>query len=139
MTVNGARVVAPDSPLPSYFNTPSDPWSVIASGWNAGNPSTAGTSGCFICLRLYGKATDVADARQQPYKYYPQPYLQGYVHDSESPGHLAVDDPNWYTNVVAKWQAVDCPVGNTKIYFESLNSQTAGFTKLLCASPARIL
>jgi len=130
ITTMGARVSSPNSSLPSVFNSPADPWTIMASGWQAGNPSGAGTGGCFICLRLYAPATAQANAVSSPRKYYPQPYLQAYVHDSESSGVLAVDDPAWYTNTQAQWRAVDCPVGNYKVYYQSQVTQAAGFTKL---------
>jgi len=129
VTTAGKRVVAPNSALPSYFNSPADPWSLIASGWSAGNGGV-GTGGCFICLRLYASPTAEANAESTPRRYFPQPYLQAYVHDSESSGVLTVDDPAWYTNTAGLWHAVDCPVGDNKIYFQSESSQVAGFTKI---------
>jgi len=129
VTTKGVRVVAPGSALPSVFNIPSDPWTIMASGWSAGNGGV-GTGGCFICLRWYASPTAEANSQTKPPLYFPQPYLQAYVHDSESAGVLAVDDPNWFTNTAGLWHAVDCPVGNTKVYYQSQATQAAGFTKL---------
>jgi len=128
ITTNGQRVVAPTSALPSIFNSPSDPWTLIASSFFAGNPPSAGTSGCFICLRLYGSPS--AEANTKNGKLFPQPYVQGYVHDSEDNSVLAVDDPNWFVNTPGVWRAVDCPVGNNKVYYQSSCSQAGKFTKL---------
>jgi len=128
ITTGGQQVVAPGSALPSIFNTPSDPWTLIASSFFAGNPAGAGTSGCFICLRLYGSPT--AEANANTHELFPQPYVQGYVHDSEANSVLAVDDPNWFANTPGVWRAVDCPVGNNKVYYQSSCSQAGGFTKL---------
>jgi hypothetical protein len=129
MTTGGSRVYAPNSALPSYFNTPADPWQILASGWSAGNPSSAGTSGCFVCVHIYAGAGDYAN---YPHHVFPQPFVRGYVHDSESPGVIAVDDPNWYSDITdATWQGVDCPVGCNNIYYQSGDSQAAGFTKIL--------